>query len=190
MSRRSSRRRQRTRRRVAIGALIGVLAAAAAGVWLAQRAQHGSDEAVTTARQYLEGREPARAVPLLRAVVQAQPKDGAVRELLGQALLASGDAAGALKELRRALALGRDTPDNRLALARAHLLRGEFDDALARLAAARDEANPAWQLLSGDVRVAREAYAEALPFYAAALERDPDLVEAQAGLVRAQIALG
>ncbi|MGE3772203.1 MAG: XrtA/PEP-CTERM system TPR-repeat protein PrsT, partial [Gammaproteobacteria bacterium] len=46
------------------------------------------------------------------------------------------------------------------------------------------------QLLSGDVRVAREAYAEALPFYAAALERDPDLVEAQAGLVRAQFALG
>ncbi|HMM77413.1 MAG TPA: PEP-CTERM system TPR-repeat protein PrsT [Gammaproteobacteria bacterium] len=190
MSRRSSRRRQRTRRRVAIGALLGVLLAAAAGAWLVQRAQRGSDEALAAARQYLEDQAPARAVPLLRAVVQARPKDGVARELLAQALLASGDAGAALKELRRALALGRDTPDNRLALARAHLLRGEFDAALARLAAARDEANPAWQLLSGEVRAAREAYAEALPYYAAALARDPDLIEAQAGLVRAQIALG
>jgi len=190
MSRHSSRRRLRTRRRVAIGASLVLLAVAAAATWLVQRAQRGSDEALASARHHLEAGEAARAVPLLRAVVQAQPRDGSARELLGEALLASGDAGGALKELRRALALGRDTPDNRLALARAHLSRGEFDEALARLAAARDDDNPAWQVLSGDVRAAREAYADALPFYTAALARDPALIDAQAGLVRAQIALG
>jgi len=190
MSRSSSRRRNRARRRLAIGALIGVLLAGTAGWLLTQRAVRGSEEALAAAREHLARHEPARAIPLLRAVVQGNPKDDVARELLGQALLASGDAGGALKELRRALALGRDTPDNRLALARAHLMRGEFDDALARLAASRDEANPAWQLLSGDVRAARDAHAEALPYYRAALERNPDLMDAWLGLARAQMALG
>lgn len=190
MSRRSGRRSRRIRRRLVLGLVLAALGIGAAGTWLMQRSARTSAETLTAAERYLERHDPARAVPLLRAVVQTNPKNGVARELLGRALLDSGDAGGALKEFRRALSLGRDTADNRLALARAHLRRGEFDDALARLATARDEQNPLWQLLSGDVRAAREAYEEALPYYTAALNLDPKSVEARTGLVRAQIALG
>lgn len=190
MSRQSSRRRRRSQRWKAVGALLGVLAVAGGGWFLAQRSEEATANALQTARDHLARQEAARAVPLLRAVVQGDPKNGAARELLGQALLASGDPGGALKELRRALTLGRDTPDNRLGIARANLLRGEFDAALASLSAARDDASAAWQLLNAEVRAARQANEEALPFYRAALERDPRLLDAWLGLARAEMALG
>lgn len=171
--------------------LLAACVLAGGGWWLyEQRAGHGADAAVAAAREQLAAAQPGKAIPLLRAALQTRPKDAEARELLGQAHLQAGDPAGAVKEFRRAIALGRDSPANRMALARAHLLRGEFDDALARLASARDESDPVWQTLSGEVRAARGAAADAMPFYTQAIALDPAASDAYLGLARAHMSLG
>lgn len=190
MSRRGSRRRGQQRWRLALGVCVGLLLLGGGWWYLGERQGQGQAAALASAREHLARHAPGKAIPLLRAVVQTQPKDGVARELLGQALLQAGDAAAALKELRRALSLGRDSIDNRLAIARAHLLRGEFDDAQARLASARAEDNPDWQLLSGDVLAARGAAEDALPFYRRAVELQPDHLDAYLGQARAEMASG
>lgn len=189
-SRRVDRQRRRARRR-AVLAVLGVALLAGAGWWVyQQRLGAGAEAALTAARDYLSQAQPARAIPLLRAALQTRPKDAEARELLGQAQLQAGNPAGALKELRRAIALGRDSEANRLGLARAHLLRGELDEAFARLASARDEASPDWQRLSAEVRAARGEHAAALPFFTRAIALAPAALDAYLGLARAQMALG
>jgi len=85
------------------------------------------------ARAYLANREPALAEETLRVAVDAAPKDAAARLELGQVLLQSGHAEGAVAVLEQGV---RDAPQIaslRVALVRAYLVKGDY--AAARRAA-------------------------------------------------------
>jgi tetratricopeptide (TPR) repeat protein len=69
-----------------------------------------TDAAKDLARCYSLSGEPARAVAILRPLVSAAPSDGEARYFLAAALLNSGDAAAAARELDRMLAADSRSP--------------------------------------------------------------------------------
>ena len=83
------------------------------------------------------GNFPAAAIHL-KSLLQQQPDNGAARAALGQTTLALGDPGTAEKEIRRAIALGEDTPDLHLTLVEALLALGRFQEALTELGPAAD----------------------------------------------------
>ena len=66
----------------------------------------GPDKLLATAKQHLERGDPSAAAIEAKNLLKDQPDSGPARLLLGRALLASGDLAGAELELGRALAAG------------------------------------------------------------------------------------
>jgi tetratricopeptide (TPR) repeat protein len=113
----------------------------------------------------------AGALPLFRrgaALAPASPRHVA---LLGEALLATGDATGAEAQLGRALVLAPDATPARLDLARAQLRRGAAERALATLDAAPPSHERA--LLRGATLSALERWPDAAREYRAALEMTP-----------------
>ncbi len=77
-------------------------------------------ESVAAAKTYLQKNDTKAAIVELKAALQRSPQDGEARFLLGEALLKSGNAAGAVVELEKAQELRFD--DNRLAPALAQAL--------------------------------------------------------------------
>ena len=107
----------------------------------------------------------------LREAVRIAPDDAAIRKLLGESLLESGDAAGAEEELRSALRLTPDDPELKRGLARSFHRQGKLSAALVVLedllragtAGAQTHVLLARVLLdSGEIGRARQAYREAL----------------------------
>ena len=82
----------------------------------------GKDEPalMASAKQYLEKRDAKAAVIELKNLLEKNPQSGEARFLLGQALLESGDPAGAEVELKRALEYGH--PEKAVAPVRARAL--------------------------------------------------------------------
>ncbi len=82
----------------------------------------GKDEPalMASARQYLEKHDAKAAVIELKNLLEKNPQSGEGRYLLGQALLESGDPAGAEVELKRALEYGH--PEKAVAPVRARAL--------------------------------------------------------------------
>ena len=69
------------------------------------------DEYLATARQHIANSEHQQALVDLKGALRQDGQSDEARWLLGQAYLLSGDPASAEKELRKALALGRDPND-------------------------------------------------------------------------------
>lgn len=84
-------------------------------------------ELLGSAKGYLQKNDPQAAIIQLKNALQQQPSSGEARFLLGQALLTSGDAAGAEVELRRALELKYDATQVTPLLAQSMLRQGAFD---------------------------------------------------------------
>ena len=61
--------------------------------------------------------------------MEAAPKAFQARKALGQALLETGDADGAIRELQTGLALAPESPGLHFTLARAYQRAGRLDDA-------------------------------------------------------------
>ncbi|WP_164884991.1 XrtA/PEP-CTERM system TPR-repeat protein PrsT [Rubrivivax rivuli] len=82
-------------------------------------------ELIASAKASMEKKDTRTAVIQLKNALASNPQSGEVRLLLGRALLAQGDAASALLELRKAQEL--QVPDEQVVpdLARAMLLTGE-----------------------------------------------------------------
>jgi tetratricopeptide (TPR) repeat protein len=78
-------------------------------------------------------RRAAEALPVLRRAAASLPGSPRHAALLGEALLATGDAEAARRQLAVALDLAPDGAAVRLDLARAHLAAGHAADALATL---------------------------------------------------------
>jgi hypothetical protein len=83
------------------------------------------------------------ATSLVSEAVTRFPRHGALRLQAGRALLRAGDGTGAVRQLRKALALGADEAATRLSLARALVAAGapldEVDEAFAAAVLARDD---------------------------------------------------
>ena len=85
------------------GAMRGTAAAAIiAAVLLVGCGTNTPEAKLASAKEYLAKDDPKAAVIELRSALQKNPNLGEARFLLGKTLLASGDAVGGEKELRKA----------------------------------------------------------------------------------------
>jgi putative PEP-CTERM system TPR-repeat lipoprotein len=81
------------------------LAALLAALVLAGCGGSNPEKMVASARDFLEKSDPKSAIIQLKNALQEKPENPEARFLLGQALIRTGDMAGAESELRKALAL-------------------------------------------------------------------------------------
>ena len=90
-----------------------------------------SQALVAKARASLAANDVKAAIIQAKSALQANAELPQARQLLGEALLRSGDGAGAEAELRRSLALGQPIEDVAPPLAQALLLQGQFRPLIA-----------------------------------------------------------
>jgi len=81
------------------------------------------------AYEYLKRGEPQTALPYAKEAVQGAPNAFPARKALGQALLDTGDIAGAVEQLEAGVKLAPDSPGLRFVLARAYQRAGRPADA-------------------------------------------------------------
>ncbi len=79
--------------------------------------------------EYLNRGDAPAALPWAKQAVEAAPKDFAARKALGQALLETGEVAGAIAELENGVKLAPESPSLRFQLARAYQKAGRLEDA-------------------------------------------------------------
>lgn len=130
------------------------------------------DAALTTARDQVNRGDHAQAVLTLKSLLQQHPGQAEARLLLGRALLASGDAAGAQAELQRALEAGETLEAVLPALAIAMNQQGQGAQLLSRYGTtslASPEGQLTWvvelakaRLAAGDVAGAEDTLRPAL----------------------------
>ncbi len=87
------------------------------------------------AREYLKRGDHAAALPFAREAAQKAPGSSVSRSTHGRALLAEGDAAGAVAELEAAVRLDPNDAQTHFALAKAYTGVGRKDDAARARAA-------------------------------------------------------
>jgi len=113
--------------------ITSTFAAALLALTLAACGQPSPEKLLADGRAALQRGDAKTAVIQLKSFVQAAPTSAEGRTLLGQALLASQDPAGAVIELDRAKELGAKESDLAVALARALLASGRAKDVVDRL---------------------------------------------------------
>jgi tetratricopeptide (TPR) repeat protein len=79
--------------------------------------------------EYLKQGDAGTALPIAKKAVAAAPNSFSARKALGQALLDSGDAEGAIRELQAGLKMAPDSPGLHFTIARAYQRAGRLDDA-------------------------------------------------------------
>jgi tetratricopeptide (TPR) repeat protein len=79
--------------------------------------------------EYLKQGDTAAALPIAKQAVAAAPSSFSARKALGQALLDSGDAEGAIRELQAGLKMAPDSPGLHFTIARAYQRAGRLEDA-------------------------------------------------------------
>jgi predicted Zn-dependent protease len=120
--------------------------------------EQGLAASLCAAELYDEGQ------PLLRKLVRGEPGNAELHLLLGDCLLAKGDAETATLSLRRALALNPGFPPARAALGRALAASGKFAEAIPHLEAALpddDDGATHFQISRAYAATGQEAKAEA-----------------------------
>jgi Flp pilus assembly protein TadD len=81
------------------------------------------------AYEYLKRGDGAAALDWARQAVDAAPRNFAARRAFGQALLETGDIAGAVRELELGVKLAPDSPSMHFTLACAYQRAGRAEDA-------------------------------------------------------------
>ena len=79
--------------------------------------------------EYLKRGDAMSALPWAKQAAAAAPKDFAPHKALGQALLDTGDVAGAIAELQAGITLAPESPGLHFTLARAYQKAGRLEDA-------------------------------------------------------------
>ena len=128
----------------------------------------------------LEARRGSAFLPLAERAAGLAARDPRLVALLGETRLALGDAAGAERELGRALELAPDADVLRLELARAQLQGRRAAQALVTLE--RSPGSPDREALQGAALTAVAAWPRAAEHYRRALQSRPDDVALLNGL--------
>jgi tetratricopeptide (TPR) repeat protein len=79
--------------------------------------------------EYIKRSDFQSALPLARQAVELAPTMFPARKALGEALLGTGDAAGAIEQLEAGVKLAPDSPSMRFALAKAYQRAGRTEEA-------------------------------------------------------------
>jgi putative PEP-CTERM system TPR-repeat lipoprotein len=148
---------------------------------------------VEAAKQHLAEGKNSAAVIELKNALQKKSNDAETRFLLGQALLNSGDAQGAETEFRKALDLGLAPGRVNPKLARALVLRGQFQNVVQRFAHA-EAAAPAdiaeLRTAVGDAQLALGRTEPAQAAFERALAAQPQYAPALLGIAQVRAANG
>jgi len=104
--------------------------AAASALLLAACSGGSAEDLVASAKAQIEKRDWTAATLQLKSALQKTPDNSEARLLLGQALLESGDAAGAVIELRKAEQLGATAANVQPLIARSLLAQGQLKQIL------------------------------------------------------------
>jgi putative PEP-CTERM system TPR-repeat lipoprotein len=141
------------------------------------------EELISDARHYQMQGEHKSAIIQLKNVLQQAPEHGDARYLLGTIYVETGDGQSAEKELRKALELNQEAARVRPYLARALLLRGEYQQVVDELAKVDV---PSAELLSlrGQAELALGRADEAKESFNHALRLEPELADALLGQAR------
>ncbi|MBL8286361.1 MAG: PEP-CTERM system TPR-repeat protein PrsT [Rubrivivax sp.] len=134
---------------------IALAAAVLAAALLAGCNRESEDKLLQSAQEYIAKRDYKSATIQLKSLLQRNANSAVARQALGKALLDSGDAPGALVELRKARELGQ--PDDKVVpdLARAMLLTGEHAGVLSQFGSTVLTAAPAQADLLTSVSIAQ-----------------------------------
>ncbi len=147
-------------------------------------------ESLNTGLVLFKSGDMAAAVIELKNAVQGAPDNAEARLALGKASLGVGDAAGALKEFKRARSLGLASDELNLSITRALIDGGNMSEAAVELALSSNGSSAAWMTLQGSLDLAVGRFEEAQNGFKRAIELEPDNVEARRGAVSAAIGLG
>jgi tetratricopeptide (TPR) repeat protein len=159
--------------RALVHAARGRTAAAEAELRAALRREPTSFDALSHLFDLLaRTRRAAALVPLVERAAGAAPRSPRLVALLGETWLAAGDAGRAEQALGRALELAPDATAVRLDLARARLVAGRAQDALATLEAAED--TPERRALQGAACASLQDWPRAAEHYRQALRARPE----------------
>ncbi|MEQ8660972.1 MAG: PEP-CTERM system TPR-repeat protein PrsT, partial [Gammaproteobacteria bacterium] len=187
--RKSRRRARRRRRRLAIAAVV-VVALAVAGVYVLRRGAVDIEASMQRAQTAFAAGEFNAAVIDLKNVLGVTPEHRAARFLLGRIYVDGGNPQGAIKELTRARELGERDPDLALALTRALLLAGRFEDAATEISLSGDTSKVDWLVLRGMLDLGEQRLDEARAAFTDALAREAGNEAARRGLIQAELAAG
>ena len=146
-----------------------------------------ADQYLSAAKADIAKKDNAAAVIELKNALQGNPSLAEARVLLGQALLQSGDARGALTELGKAKELGLKDDQLEPLIAQAMLGQSEFAKVISEFAEVKVASNTARADLQASLAVAYSATgnpAKALELANAAVAADADNVRAQLIRVR------
>lgn len=174
---------------VAAACLLGIVG----GAWALWPGRLGDAERLDAARLHIAQKDYAAAAIDARNLLQADPSSVPARLLFAQALLGTGDVAGAQEELRRAAASGAAAQDLMPTQAAALLAEGQYQQVAARF----KDAAPASDAVAAELAVhvatalLNSAQAEAaVPVVEAALKRVPGQLDASLLQARLSAALG
>lgn len=145
------------------------------------------DKLVASAKDYIAKNDSKAAVIQLKNALQSRPDFAEARYLLGSALLASGDAAGAEVELRKALELKHASDLILPALARSLLAQGQFKkiiDEFAKAEVGSAAAKADLQTTIGQANLGLGKVDAAKTAFAAALATQADYAPALIGQAR------
>lgn len=169
------------------------LVAAALMVALAGCQRSGPDAMLASGKEYQAKGDDKAAVIQFKNALQAKPDLGEARLLLGRSLIATGDLAGAEKELRRALELQQAPEVVMPLLANALIEQGRADVLLkdfAQKKLADPAAEAAYKAYLGDAMLSNARLDDARRMYAEALSAEAGNARARTGQARLLAAEG
>jgi putative PEP-CTERM system TPR-repeat lipoprotein len=156
-----------------------------------QRWPDDEDVLATAGQVFLTAGQPANAVAPFKALVARQPQSVGAYEFLATALFVSGDAAGALTQIDKALTIAPGTPGLRFQRAQFLAETGKLPEAV-RIASdlrASYPQSPRFAELDGALALAQRRFDDAVVAFKAAVARDAN-TENVTRLATAQVGAG
>jgi putative PEP-CTERM system TPR-repeat lipoprotein len=153
------------------------------------RVNPGDGDALTLlASTYIVQGRHSKAATLMREALEAKDQP-AFRTVLGLALLRGGKEDDAVKTLEQSYRKSPRQAYAAITLVGVYLRNGQLDkaQALTQAMVKQSPSNPGAWLLHGDAKLQARQWVEARAAFERALQLAPDLMEAQLGLVRADM---
>ncbi|MEL7186737.1 MAG: tetratricopeptide repeat protein [Pseudomonadota bacterium] len=150
-----------------------------------------SEDRLNRGEEALDSGNYRAAIIDAKEVLLDEPNNQRGRLVLGRALVRSGDAVGAEKELRRAVELGSDPLVVAADLGRALVAQGKYQEAIDEIDVVNSMSEDdvaAIRLLRGDAFLGARQPVAARESYIAALEIVPDSLDARVGIINCHIA--